>query len=60
MPAGQRRDRTQNMQPYIELAQQRAQDLRQEAAQLRLIQQARPSKRRKSAFPALLGRLRLA
>lgn len=48
------------MQPYIELAQLRAQDLRQEAAQLRLIQQARPSKRRKSAFPALLGRLRLA
>ncbi|MFD1730423.1 hypothetical protein ACFSC4_03880 [Deinococcus malanensis] len=48
------------MQPYIELAQQRAQALRQEADQLRLIQEARPAKRRKSRIPALLGRLRLA
>ncbi|WP_162485407.1 hypothetical protein [Deinococcus deserti] len=45
---------------HIELAQQRAQDLRQEAAQRRLIREAQARKRRKFRFPSLLGHLRLA
>ncbi|AHX26506.1 hypothetical protein Deide_11446 [Deinococcus deserti VCD115] len=49
-----------SMHFHIELAQQRAQDLRQEAAQRRLIREAQARKRRKFRFPSLLGHLRLA
>ncbi|MFC4636767.1 hypothetical protein [Deinococcus hohokamensis] len=43
----------------IELAQLRAQALRQEAAQLRLLQQLRPARTSGLRLPTFLGRLRL-
>lgn len=49
-----------NTTPFqLELAQLRAQALRQEAAQLRLVQQLRPALTPERRLPAFLGRLRL-